>query len=105
MRKNCQDLNASSSLLSGVLPGTGLNKAQCIAETFTFEVLYWAQVAGSVEVEGTEHNVQQEEDCSCLCFSIHESVIKVNWLQMKLSKISQIKTCLTSNKTVGSHYF
>lgn len=61
MRKNCQDLNASSSLLSGVLPGTGLNKAQCIAETFTFEVLYWAQVAGSVEVEGTKHNVQQEE--------------------------------------------
>lgn len=64
MQKNCQDLNANSSFLKGALPGTGLSKASCaaryIAEIFSFEVLYWAQMTWSEEVEGTEHNVGQE---------------------------------------------
>lgn len=80
VRKNYQDLNAISSLLSGAWPGTGLNKArcaaQCIAQTFSFEDLYWALMAGSEEVEGTMWGKKGSLDSSCLCFSICESVIK-----------------------------
>lgn len=77
VRKNYQDLNTISSLLSGPWPGTGLSKAscaaQCIAETFSFEDLYWAQMTGPEEVEQTMWGKKGSLDSTCLFLNMRVS--------------------------------